>query len=85
MAEARGQHRVADMLESAVLPGTTGSASALAEFRAVAAGFLASLRSVSAFDAMLPSMIQVPLRTRVVSTTYGGTAHSPLARAAQNP
>ena len=41
----------------------------LAPFQILANAFLASLASQTAFDAMLPSMMQLPLRTRVVSTT----------------
>jgi HK97 family phage major capsid protein len=60
------------MQKTAVAPGTLTSASPLAEAGLVAA-FADSLRNVGAFDAMLPSMIRVPLKTRVAITTVGAT------------
>jgi hypothetical protein len=73
MAESLGvSPRVvgATQVKAAVADGTSvdeaWGAPLLAE---ISTAFIESLRSASAFDAMLPSMQVVPLRGRVVSTT----------------
>jgi hypothetical protein len=77
MAEARRfSSRVADVLrKSAVAPASLTTASSLAEYTGTTAAFLDSLRSVGAFDAMLPDMKQVPPRSRVASTILNATAY----------
>jgi hypothetical protein len=62
--------------KAAVAAGTTadtGWALPLAEYQTLANAFLESLRSFGAFDAMLPAMRVVPLRTRIGASTVGIT------------
>src|SRR5262245_58976261 len=57
------------MLEKAASdPQSISADSALSQIQ-IANAFLASIASQSLFDAMLPSMINVPLRTKVVSVS----------------
>jgi hypothetical protein len=77
-AEGQGRKRAAAILKSAVVAGSIADpawAGVWADYDAVAAAWLDSIRSQSAFDTMLPSMIQVPLRTRVGITTTGATGY----------
>src|SRR5262249_36148136 len=58
--------------KAAVDPGATLSStwgSPLSVFESVSTAFLTSLAATSLFDAMWPSMLQLPLRTHVASTT----------------
>ena len=73
--QARAPARVIAALEETIVPraavdplsiGSLGTV--LSPFQILTNAFLSSL-SNSAFDAMLPSMKQVPLRTRVISAT----------------
>src|SRR5262249_31932071 len=69
--DAAAQHK------AAVAAGTTadtGWALPLAEYDVLAGAFLESLKNFGAFDAMLPSMRRVPLRTRIGASTTGITA-----------
>jgi hypothetical protein len=73
--------RVVEVLKSAVSAGTTADsswASALTPYRVMSDGFLASLSSLSAFDAMLASgsMRRVPLQQKIVlvTTSLSGSA-----------
>ena len=72
-ARVAGMPRIASVFKSAVDVGGLDhvSWSALSEFRTIAEGWLQSLRSVSAFDAMLPSMRRMPLRSRGLSVVTG--------------
>src|SRR5262249_15956801 len=57
--------------------GTTfdsGWASPLSQLDLLVDAFLESLKDFGAFDAMLPSMLQLPSRSKVVVTTAGATA-----------
>jgi HK97 family phage major capsid protein len=68
--------RSTDRVKAAVAAGSiSGSGAPLAEYRAVSGAFLESLKHSGAFDAMLPSMLQVPFRTRlaVVSSAPVGS------------
>lgn len=77
---ANHQHefpRAARILKAAVPAGTTSDpnwANKLTEYQQVAAGFIESLRSVSAFDTLLPFSRQLPLRARlaVFTANVGG-------------
>src|SRR4051794_30977766 len=65
---------VAGVLKSAVGAGTLSDAtwaSPLSPYGTLISAFLGSLRSVGAFDRMLPDMRNVPLRTRVGAVTTG--------------
>jgi len=77
-SERHSSERVLEILTRATpatMTSSTGSwGDDLSAYQTVAEGFLASLRNASAFDAMLPSMRVVPLRTRVVVTTVTATA-----------
>ena len=76
IAENRFTARVADVFrKTAVSPASLTTASSLAEFTGATAAFLESLRSVGAFDRMLPDMRQVPPRSRVSATTLNATAY----------
>lgn len=76
-AEARGASNVSAILEkAAVSPGTISSpsfAGELSPYGAIAAAFASSLRHSGAFDAMLPAMLPVPLRARVIVVSSGAT------------
>lgn len=78
LAEAqRATARIGVVLKTAVAAGTTSTsdwAAPLAEYDGLVQAFLESLRNVGAFDAMLPSMRRIPLRTRAVVTTVGISA-----------
>jgi Phage capsid family len=65
---ARANERIITCLKTAVAAGSTTSLSALYDYRVAVGGFLGSIRN-GAFDALLPSMMQLPLRTRIVLTT----------------
>jgi HK97 family phage major capsid protein len=65
--QARAPERVVKAAQDPMTLSSLGTT--LAPFQILANAFLASLASQTAFDAMLPSMLQLPLRTRVVSTT----------------
>jgi HK97 family phage major capsid protein len=77
IAQARRMSsRVVDIFrKSAVQPVSLTTASSLAEFTGTTAAFLASLRSVGAFDRMLPDMRVVPARSRIASTVLGATGY----------
>jgi hypothetical protein len=65
-------------VKSAVEAGNISDASlggALAQYQTIANAFLETLRSASAFERMLPSMRQVPLRVRTAVTTIGATGN----------
>ena len=79
MAEAdRVSPRVVDMLrKSAVEGGTFGSgnwAEQLGDLGSMIAAFIGTLKHHGAFDAMLPSMKRVPLRTRLGLISVGVSA-----------
>ena len=69
---------VVSALKAAVAAGTTTDstwAAPLSPFGQTISAFIASLRSASAFDAMLPAMKQTPLRTRTVAASAGIAGH----------
>jgi hypothetical protein len=80
------QHRVYEMrpdmvarLKAAVGAGTTTDSTwalPLAEYDVLASAFLESLKNYGAFDAMLPSMRRVPLRTRIGASTSGASGNT---------
>ena len=63
--------RVVALLKAAIAAGSTSDADyvALVDHQIIANAFVESLRSFRIFDRMLPSMIRVPLKTRVVANT----------------
>ena len=76
IAEKRFTERVVNVSrKTAVNPASLTTASSLAEYTGTTAAFLETLRSVGAFDRMLPDMRQVPPRSRVASTTMDATAY----------
>ncbi len=69
------------ILKAAVAAGTTTSpewAGNLVSYQAIASAFVESLRSISVFDAMLPNMRRVPLKTilAVVTSSIEGSGPS---------
>jgi HK97 family phage major capsid protein len=76
LAEARHlSARVAEVFrKSVVAPTSLTTASALAEYTGTTSAFLESLKTVGAFDRMLPDMKQVPPRARVASVTLNATS-----------
>lgn len=76
--------RIADIVKAAVpAMGLTGSN--IADYSAIASGFVGSLSSSGAFDAMLASMTPVPLATGTVGqVNVGATAYS-LAEGSMKP
>lgn len=69
--------KVGNILRSAVSAGTTTSAdwaSGLVDYRTIEAAFAESLRSISAFDRLLPTMRRVPLKARIVVSTVAVVA-----------
>ncbi len=87
-AKAFPDHRRVELvLRSAVNAGTTTDAAwaePLLDYRTMAAGFIASLRSASIFDRMLEQMVRIPLRTRAAIATTGATG-TVSAEGAQRP
>lgn len=72
-----GAMRMRNFITRAGIPASplgTETDVGLAAYSSVAEAWLASLRSISAFDAMLPSMINVPMLTKVAVTTTGFVA-----------
>ena len=68
--KARASDRVVEFTRSAAAAGSlSGWGSPLSSFQNLSSAFLGSLGAISAFDAMLPSMLVVPLRTTVVSVS----------------
>jgi hypothetical protein len=70
--------RAASILKAAVEAGGTADptwAGALLDHRTASAGFVGSLKSISAFDALLPDMRKMPMQTRiaVVSASAAGS------------
>lgn len=77
MAKGKVSSAVFDILQrSAVNPGllSDASQSAISPLANGVAAWLGTLRNVSVFDTMYPSMRQVPLRSRVGTVTSGATA-----------
>jgi hypothetical protein len=67
--------RIQDILKSVVAAGsTTGWGQPLAPYAQLVDAFLLSLRSASAFDAMLPWMKVLPLHQQIVVASGGATA-----------
>jgi hypothetical protein len=64
--ETNASRAVADTLKAAT---TAVSLSSLADFKLMVDAFVAGLSSYGAFDAMLPSMVKVPLSTTVGAVT----------------
>jgi HK97 family phage major capsid protein len=76
IAEQQRLGRVAEILrKSAVAPVSLSTASSLAEYTGTTAAFLESLKSVDAFDRMLPDMKQVPPRSRVAATSLNASGY----------
>ena len=74
--QTRGPERVAAVLRAAVEAGTVTDpiwAGALVPYRTIEAGFVGSLKNFGAFDAMLPSMLQLPPQTRIVAVVTAAT------------
>jgi len=69
---------VVKILKAAVSAGSISLSTwgdEIAEYPGLVAAFLGSLANVSAFDALLPSMRRVPLRSRAVVVTAGATGN----------
>src|SRR5262245_14545714 len=67
--------RIQQILKSVVAAGsTTGWGQPLAPYAQLVDAFLLSLRSASAFDAMLPWMKVLPLHQQIVVASGGATA-----------
>jgi HK97 family phage major capsid protein len=76
IAEQRRLSRVAEILrKSAVAPISLSTASDLGLYTGTTAAFLDSLKTVGAFDQMLPDMKVVPPRSRVAATTLNATGY----------
>ena len=89
--EMRALPRIQQVLEAAASSGfkvvskaavvagsTSGWGEPLAQYTLMQDAFLASLRNVSCYDAMLPSMINVPIRQKIAVLTGGATGSTPL-------
>ena len=77
--EKRSNDRILSVLKTAVSAGTTTHpqwAAPLSATSDVISGFLSSLRSVGAFDKLLPAMLSAPPRTRIVLVTTGAVGSS---------
>jgi hypothetical protein len=64
------------LAKAAVSGGSTGDATwagALTAYQTISAGFVESLRSISAYDAMLPNMRRIPPFTRAAIVTTGAS------------
>ena len=75
--QTRSTPRVVEVAKAAIGaagPGTGQWGSELVGYRLLASGFLDSLRSRSAFFAMLPGLARVPLQTRLGILTTNATA-----------
>jgi hypothetical protein len=71
----RASPRVKSVIKAAVGAGTTTNLGG--EWNVVSAGFIDSLRSIGVFDALLPSMVRVPLQQRGLRVVLTGiTAYS---------
>jgi HK97 family phage major capsid protein len=82
---ASASSRVVEAIKAATDAGTTGGWGApLALFALLANAFISSLSRTSAFDAMLPSMIQLPLRTQVAAASATLTG-GPISEASIKP
>ncbi len=69
-----GCSRAHEILKAAVGGGTTSDATwagALAPYRSISNGFIESLKSISAFDAIVPFARSMPLRTQIAAVTVG--------------
>ena len=75
IAEAdRASPRVVNVLKTAVTAGGLSTwGSQVGDFGSLITAFFETLKNVSAFDALLPSMRRVPFRSRVVVVTAGAT------------
>jgi HK97 family phage major capsid protein len=68
--------RAASILKAAVEAGGTADptwAGNLLEHRTASAGFVGSLQSISAFDALLPDMRKMPMQTRIAVVSASAT------------
>jgi hypothetical protein len=75
--EAKATSRVVQFVEAAQSAGSiSGSWGSSLALESLAAAFLSSLTGVSAFDALWPNMLQVPLRTSVVAVSANLSAGS---------
>ena len=82
---ARASDRVIEFTKSAAAAGTmTGWGSPLSSFQNLSTAFLGSLGAISAFDAMLSSMLVAPLRTSIIAVSASLTA-GPIAEANVKP
>jgi hypothetical protein len=82
---ARASERVVEFTKSAAAAGSlTGWGSPLSSFQNLSTAFLQSLGAISAFDAMLSSMLVAPLRTSIVTVSATLTA-GPIAEANVKP
>jgi len=59
--------------KAAVNPGTLGNSGALIDYKILQSGFIESLRSLSLFDQMLPSMVRVPPNAQTSIVTLGAS------------
>jgi hypothetical protein len=73
--DLRAGPRIREVLKAAVAAGSTSTTwgSQLIGYNILADAFLASLRSASCYDAMLPSMMRVPMRSQIAVLTGGAT------------
>jgi HK97 family phage major capsid protein len=83
---ARASDRVVEFIKSAQSTGSMGAGTWGSELAVapLATAFLASLSGISVFDTLWPSMVQVPLRTKVVAVSTTLTA-GPIAEASIKP
>ncbi len=71
---------VVGISKTVIASGSTDVSSWAAEisaYQTIAASFIASLKSFSAFDAMADSFVQLPLHVRATCTTLGATGFTP--------
>jgi hypothetical protein len=76
IAEEWRYDRALRVLKSTVIAGSLADpdyAGALVDYSSAVTGFVDSLRTTAAFDAMLSSMVRVPMRTRAAFTVLGAT------------
>src|SRR5262245_38013442 len=82
--QERAPASVLEAIKAAQDPITIGG-SGLAPFQTQATAFFASMAHTAAFDAMLPFMVQLPLRTRAVGITSVITGGSSLTETSVKP
>src|SRR5262245_57644198 len=82
--QERAPTAIIEAIKSAQDPLTIGG-TGLAPFQTQATAFFASMASTAAFDAMLPFMVRLPLRTRAVGITSAITGATSLSETSVKP